>query len=258
MSSDEHQEPNTAVRGTESTAQEPVTISTGHRVELPVRLQATMLGATFAAPKTAVSALLPDRLEPIRATLAGDAAVTLLSVEYHAVDVPGLDPYDEFAVIIPASRTTRSSVPYVSALLEATNGYVWTMPVTTEPATAFGVDVWGFPKAVAAIDHADRGSVRETTVRLDGERFVSLAVDRPPTTAVRRDGRSYTHQDGELLEVPSEVDAEIGGWPFSDRVSVSFGPHPKAEPLQSLDLGARALGRFRLEGDVVFHAGKPV
>ncbi|MFB6252474.1 MAG: acetoacetate decarboxylase family protein [Halobellus sp.] len=258
MSSNDRRETNTPAQGTESAGQESVTISTGHTVELPVRLQATMLGATFAAPKGEVSALLPDRLEPIRATLTGDAAVTLLSVEYHAVDVPGLDPYDEFAVVVPASHTASSNVPYISAMLEATNGYVWAMPVTTAPAKAFGVDVWDYPKEVAAIDHADEGSVRETTVRVDGERFVSLAVDRPPTTAVRRDGRSYTQKDGELLEVPSEIDAEIGGWPFSDRVSVSFGTQHKAEPLESLDLGPRALGRIRLEGDLLFHASERV
>jgi len=235
-----------------------VTISTGHTVELPVRLRASMLGATFAAPRAAVADLLPAGLSPIRATATGEAAVTLLSVAYREVDVPGMDPYDEFAVILPASHAAPAKLPYVSALTQATNGYVWYMPVTTEPSKAFGVDVWGFPKVVADISHEDTGGGRETTVTVDGERFVTLAVDRPPSFDTEDSGVSYTVRDDRLVEVPSTTDAELGVWPFSSQVSVSFGDHPKAAPLRSLDLGPRALGRVSVEGDVTFHRGEPV
>ncbi|MFB6156393.1 MAG: acetoacetate decarboxylase family protein [Haloferacaceae archaeon] len=124
--------------GAASTDYRIVTLSTGHAVDLPVRLRATTLGATFAAPADAVADLLPDELAPIRATPTGDAAVTLLSVEYHDVDVPGMAPYDEFAAVVPASHAVTLDVPYVSALTRATNGYVWYMPVTTAPSRAFG------------------------------------------------------------------------------------------------------------------------
>jgi len=244
--------------GADAPGQRTVPISTGHTVELPVDLEATMLGATFAAPSDAVTELLPDGLAPIRATPTGEAAVTLLSVEYHHVGIDDLEPYDEFAVILPASSDSPASLPYVSALTQATNGYVRYMPVTTEPSRAFGDEIWGFPKVVAEIDHEDRGSVRETTVTVDDERFVSFAVDRPPSVSTEDTGVSYTVQDGRLLEVPSDIDAEIGAWPFSSEVSVSFGDHPRADPLASLDLGPRALGRISLAGTVSFHPGTPV
>jgi len=241
-----------------SPGQETVSISTGHTVDLPSRLRATMVGATFAVPNDGVTDLLPNGLQPIRATPTGKAAVTLLSVEYHDVAIPGMDPYDEFAVIVPASHASPSTVPYVSALMHATNGYVWYMPVTTEPAKAFGVDVWGFPKVVADITHEDHGTTRETTVVVDGERFVTFAVDRPPSVDAGDDGFSYTVKDDRLLEVPNEVDGEVGFWPFSTSVSVSFGDHPDTEPLRSLDFGNRALGRVSLDGDVYFHQGETV
>lgn len=242
----------------DSAVQREVTISTGHTVELPVRTRATMLGATFAASKSAVSALLPSGLRPIRATPGGAAAVTLLSVEYHEVDVPGMDPYDEFAVMIPASHASPSRIPYVSAFTQATNAYVRYMPVTTEPAKAFGVDVWGFPKVVADITHADDGSVRTTTVTMDGERFVTFEVGRPPSVEMEDDGFSYTVKDDRVLKVPNRIDGDAGLWPFSTDVSVSFGDHPNADPLKSLDLGPRALARVSVEGDTYFHPGEPV
>jgi len=234
------------------------TLSTGHTVELPVRLEGTMLGATFTAPKSEVSKLLPSGLAPIRATPTGDAALTLLSVEYHEVDIPGMDPYDEFAVIIPASHSLPSRLPYVSALTQATNGYVWYMPVTTEPAKAFGIEVWGFPKVVADITHDDDGSVRTTTVTVDGDRFVTFEIARPPSLDMEDDGFSYTIRDDQLHKVPNEVDGDVGFWPFTKNVSVSFGDHPKAEPLQSLDLSTRAVARVSVEGDARFYPGKRV
>lgn len=240
----------------ESTVQRTETLSTGHTVELPVRTRATMLGATFAAPKSDVAELLPSGLYPIRATPTGDAAVTLLSVEYHEVDVPEMDPYDEFAVIIPASHSSPSNVPYVSVGTQATNGYVWYMPVTTEPSKAFGVDIWGFPKVVADITHDDDGSVRTTTVTVDGDRFVTFEIDRPPSIAIEDEGFSYTIKDDQLLEVPTDIDANAGLWPFSTNVSVSFGDHPKADPLRALNVGTRALARVSVDGDAYFYPGK--
>lgn len=234
------------------------TISSGHTVELPVRTRATMLGATFAAPKADVSALLPDGLHPIRATPTGAAAVTLLSVEYHEVDIPEMEPYNEFAVMIPANHTSPSNVPYISALMQATNAYVWYMPVTTEPAKAFGIDIWGFPKVVADITHDDDGSVRTTTVTVGDDHFITFEIDRPPSMDMEDDGFNYTVKDGELLKIPNKIDADAGLWPFTNNVSVSFGDHPKAGPLQSLDLGPRALVRVSVVGDTYFYPGERV
>ncbi len=241
---------------THSTAEQTETLSTGHTVELPVRTRTTMLGATFAVPKSGVSELLPSGLRPIRATPTGAAAVTLLSVEYHEVDISGMDPYDEFAVIIPACHASPSSVPYVSAMTQAANGYVWYMPVTTEPAKAFGIDIWGFPKVVAEISHNDEGSVRTTTVTVDGDRFLTFEIDRPPSMERSDEGFSYTVKDDRLLKIPNTIDADAGLWPFSTAASVSFGNHPKAQLLQSLDLSSRALARVSLDGDAYFYPGK--
>jgi hypothetical protein len=234
------------------------TLSTGHTVELPVRTNTTVMGATFAAPQAGVAALLPEGLEPIRATVRGGAAVTLSSVAYHAVDIPTLEPYDEFAVIIPATHSGSAAIPYASALRHASNGYVWQMPVTTEPARAFGAEIWGYPKIVADVDHETTGSTRCTTVTVDGERFVTIEIDRPPTVELRAGGCSYATKDDRLYRIPTRVEAAVGAWPLTTAVSVSSGDHPLAAPLSDLELGPRAIGRFAMDGDAYFFPGEPL
>lgn len=234
----------------------PVTLSTGETVELPLSTEATMLGAVFAAPRHRVEELLPDELRPIRMTASGDAGVTLLSVEYHRIGDSEIDPYDEFAIVLPAVRESTATVPYLAALTHGTSGYMWYLPVTTEPAEALGVEIWGFPKVVADIAHEDAGDRRRTTVTVDGERFLTFETLRPPSVETRDDGYTYTVRDGELLRVPNEVDGEVGAWPFSDRASVSFGEHPRADPLREFDLGDRALARVSVQGEARFYPGE--
>ena len=235
-----------------------ITLSTGQTVEFPLEVEATMLGVAYAASPDAIEALLPDGIRPIRATPGGDAAVTLLSVEYRDIGVEGIDPYDEFGVIVPAVHGSTRTVPYLSALTRAPSGYIWYLPVTTEPAKALGVDVWGHPKVVADITHEDEGSKRRTAVTVDGERFITMVVDRPPAIRRRDDGYSYSVKDGELRRAPIDVDAEMGGWPFTRRAAVAFGDHERATPLRELDVGGRALARFGLEGTARFHPGEPL
>lgn len=234
------------------------TVPTGESVRPPVSFRGTMRGATFAIPKTRASALLPDGLEPIRATLGGAAALTLMSVDYHEVDASGVDPYDQLAVFIPASHESPSRVPYVSPLTQGTNGYVQFMAVSTDASKRLGRELWGFPKVRAEITHEDEGSERRTTVTIDGQRFVTLAVDKPRTIQMEDDGFVYNRMDDQLLRVPSTLDGEVGLWPFSDAVSVSVGDHPKAEPLRELDLDSRALGRLSLDGELTFHQAEVV
>lgn len=235
----------------------PITLSTGETVELPLSTEATMVGAAFAAPKRRVTDMLPDGIRPIRATPGGQAAVVLLSVEYHRIGDGEIDPYDEFAIILPAVPDS-TAVPYLSAVARGASGYAWCLPASTEPARALGVDVWGFPKVLADITHEDDGSRRRTTVTVDGERFVTFEVARPPSMRARLNGCAYTDGGGELLRVPNEVDGRVGAWPFSDRVAVSFGEHRRAEPLRGLDVGPRALARIFVDGEAVFYPPEPV
>lgn len=245
----------TAPGGTDGRSE---TLSTGHEVDLPLSTHARITGAVLSASPDAVRELLPPGLTPIRAT-PGRAAVTVLCVEYDRIGHDsGIEPYNEFGVMLPAVHDDTRTLPYVSVFTRGVSGYVWHLPVTSEPAKALGVDIWGYPKEVAEITHTDEGSARHTSVRLDGQRLIDVTVDRPPTVSRSESGVSYSTKNGAVLCERTELNGDIGVWPYSSGVSYTLGDHPRARQLGKLDLGDRALLRFAADAEFVIHEGERV
>jgi hypothetical protein len=245
----------TAIGGTNGRSE---TLSTGHQVDLPLSTDATMTGVVLSASPEAVSELLPRGLTPIRAT-RNRAAVTFLCVDYDRIGHDaGITPYNEFGILLPAVPEGSGTLPYVSVFTQGVSGYVWYLPVTSEPAKALGVDIWGYPKEVADITHDDDGSTRHTSVNVDGQHLIDVTIDRPPTFSQHDTGVSYTTKDGSLLREKLENDGEIGVWPYSSKLSYTLGDHPRAERLKELDLSDRALMRFAADVEFVIHEGEPI
>jgi len=245
----------TAVGGTNGRSEE---LSTGHQVELPLSTHATMTGVVLSASSEAVRELLPGGLRPIRAT-RNQAAVTLLCVDYDRIGYDsGITPYNEFGVLIPAVHDDTRTLPYVSVFTRGVSGYVWHLPVTSEPAKALGVDIWGYPKEVANITHDDDGSTRHTSVRLDGQHLIDMTVERPPMFSQSDSSASYTTNDGDILCEELELNGEIGVWPYSSNISYTLGDHPRAQRLKDLGLSERALMRFAADTEFVIHEGKRI
>jgi len=246
---------NTAIGGTNGQAE---TLSTGHQVELPLSTHASITGAVLSASPAAVRELLPEQLSPIRAT-RNRAAVTLLCVDYDRIGHDsGITPYNEFGVLIPAVHDETRTLPYVSVFSRGVSGYVWHLPVTSEPAKALGVDIWGYPKEVADITHDDDGSTRHTSVHIDGEHLIDVTVERPPMFTQSDTSVSYTTKDESVLCENLELNGEIGLWPYSSNISFRLGDHPRAQRLEELDLSNRALMRFAADTEFVIHEGERV
>ncbi|WP_114579453.1 acetoacetate decarboxylase family protein [Saliphagus sp. LR7] len=234
-----------------------ITLSTGQTVTLPLVTEATAFGAVFQVPHPPVQKLLPEGLTPVGPT-SRTAAVTLLSVKYHHIGVNGIDPYNEFAVIFPAVSGSQTSLPYVSLFDRMTSGYMWYLPVTTASAKALGVEIWGHPKVVGEITHEDEERRRCTSVEVNGEHVLTFAGRRPPSMSLKDSGYVFTVKDGVLLRGSIEIDGEMGMWPFSDKVTVTFGNHLRGSWLQQLDIGGRTIARVSVDGRVVFGQGQPV
>ncbi|RLM56768.1 acetoacetate decarboxylase [Halobellus sp. Atlit-31R] len=240
----------------ETTTAAAVTLSTGHRVELPLVTQATMTGVVLSADYDAARALLPDSLAPIRMT-PNRAGVTLLCVEYDRIGRRGeIEPYDEFGVLIPAS-VGSTPPPYASILTHGVSGYVWYLPVTTEPARALGVEIWGYPKEVAEITHLDEGLHRRTIVEVGDTPVIDITIPRPPTFDQTRTSESYTIRDGRVLREHLTIEGDVGFWPYS-RVSYTLGDHPRGRRLRSLDTGDRALLSLAANVEFTISAGEPI
>lgn len=232
-------------------------LSTGHEVELPLKTRSTVTGAAFTASRAGVEELLPDDLAPVRVT-PSRAAVAFLCVDYDRIGDDAMEPYDEFGVYLPAVPADAGPVPTLSVLEQGASGYVWYLPVTTEPAKALGVDVWGYPKEVADIEHRHDGATRRTTVTVDGQSLIDVSIDKPPMVPLSQSGGSYTTNDGVVLEENLTLEGHLGGWPYTEGVSYTLGDHPRARQLAALDLGGRALVRFAGDVEFTIGAGQPL
>ena len=238
---------------------EKTELSTGETVGLPLHTNATITGVVFSVSLERVRDLLPSSLSPVRIS-PRTGTVLFLSTEYHSVDRGTFEPYNEFGVLIPATRASATTVPFLSRFPGGMGGYVWYLPVTTESSRALGDEIWGYPKVVGDIDITDLGSRRRITVAIDGERFITVEIERPPTVdlGLTIPTESYTEQDGTVIREPLTFKGEMGLWPFSSHASYSLGKHSRAEQLRQLDIGNRALVRCYGDGEFVIHPGEPI
>jgi len=228
-----------------------VRLSTGQTVSVPLETDASLSGVAFSADYEALKDLLPASLTPVRLT-PKRSAVVLLSVEYTQVSDGALDPYNELGIMIPAVPAAG----VLSTLRQpfGIGGYVWQLPVTTEPACALGREIWGYPKSVADIEITTDDTRMRTHLRSESQHVLSLVVDQPPTHQMTVPLLSYTEKDGELIRTPLTFQGVFGFRPFGRRVDWQLGEHPWAETLRSASLG-RPVAVFG--GSCLFEIGLP-
>ncbi|WP_440770794.1 acetoacetate decarboxylase family protein [Natronorubrum sp. DTA28] len=248
-----------------------VTLSTGHEIALPLDLEFAFGGVTVPARRDRLEALLPSGLSAL-AIAPGVGCVTFVGIQYHRVgggrnegegandDETGLEPYDEFAVIVPAVRGSRTALPFAQLADGEVGGYVHWLPVTTDASVALGREIWGYPKERAEITVTD-GPQGLRAVVGDGETGTSavrLEVPRPRTRVATRERDwtmwSYTTLNADLLRSRAEIRGEIAlgspvgtGLEIDSELQATLGCWNR--PIARL-YGSRARARL--------HAGAPV
>ncbi|WP_222916928.1 acetoacetate decarboxylase family protein [Natrinema sp. SYSU A 869] len=228
-------------------------LSTGHTVELPLELSFAMGGVTVPARRSRLEAVLPDDLSAL-AIAPGIGCVTVVGIQYHRVgggrDGTGLEPYDEFAVIVPAVYGSRTTLPLAQLAGSELGGYVHWLPVTTEPSVALGREIWGYPKERADITVTDGpDGVR---IVVEGGRYgddsVRLEAARPRLEPRARDWTmaSYTRKDGNLLRTPARIRGEM-----AIGLGPSIGTHLEVPSELARELGLWQQPLARLYGSAV-------
>ncbi len=203
-------------------------LSTGHEVELPLELAFAMGGVTVPARRGRLEAILPDGLSSL-AVAPSVGCVALVGIQYHRVGggssragaaaeererEPGLEPYDEFAVIVPAVHGGRTDLPVAQLSAGEIGGYVHWLPVTTDPSVALGRELWGYPKERADITVTDGPNGIRAVVgggRYGEREAVRLEVAHPRSAPRQRDWTmtSYTTVDGDLLRTPVRIEGDV-------------------------------------------------
>ncbi|WP_136590148.1 acetoacetate decarboxylase family protein [Salinigranum halophilum] len=223
-----------------ATGSAPRQLSTGHEVTVPLTCRARLGGAVFAADWAPLRAALPADLTPLRFG-ARRGAVTVVGIDYRAVG--SLEPYREFAVVVPVAAAGVAGVP---TSLDGIGGYVVDLPVTTAPARALGDELWGFPKSVADITLDGTPDSFSVSLFDAGNRDVELSVAPGPTRArrVRQRLTAFSHLDDRLVRTPVDLDAEARVATTGDGVSLARGHGRYAAVLRDLGVRPRVYAQF--------------
>lgn len=231
------------------------TLSTGHRVRLPLEVTFDTYGGAFLADATELRERLPMECVPVRIA-PGVGIVVLAGVDYR--DVGGFEPYEEFAVLVPCVRNGRD-LPLIGAMTGEVGAFVDFLPVTTEASVALGREIWGYPKVVADIEFDRRPGGQRITLRRDGRLICRLESPTGRPRGRRITAKSYTTKAGRTLRTNIEIDGPFTVRPFDPRVRVECGPAEYGQGLADLLLTRRSIGSFvarRVGGRL--HAGTPV
>jgi hypothetical protein len=218
---------------------EQVELSTGLRIELPVcYYNWSAMMAHFPVPTAAVQRLLPTRkLKPVQ-LVPGKAILSMAAMEYR--QIADVAPYNEFGIMVPVLYEGGINIMGLPLILphwfKRFGLYVHHLPVTTQAARDFGVEIWGYPKFVAEITFEDMGQARRCRLRAEGKEILSLEMKKLPTSARAMDFYSYTIKDGQLLRTRIQTQGQYGIARFRGGASCALGDHPIAEELRALGM----------------------
>lgn len=213
------------------------TLSTGHRVRLPLEVTFDAFGGAFLARAGRLRERLPAECVPVRIA-PGVGTVVLAGVDYR--DVGGFEPYGEFAVIVPCVRGGRD-VPLFGMVTGEVGGHVDFLPVTTEASVALGQEIWGYPKVLADVRFDRRDLGRTVTLEREGQLICRLHVPNARPRGRTTTTYSYTTREDRLLRTRVEIDGPFGLRPFDPRVRVECGPDEYGRVLEELLIGRRSV-----------------
>jgi len=223
---------------------EEVELSTGVRIGLPVRYYDwSVIMAHFPVPTTTVRKLLPtNKLKPAQ-LMPGTAILSMVAMEYRRI--ADVAPYNEFGIMVPVLYEPTANIPGLPLLFphwfKRFGLYIHHLPVTTQAAYDFGVEIWGYPKILAEISFEDVGRVRRCRLRAEGKDIVTLEVKKLATRARPMNFYSYTVKDGQLLRTLLQSQGQVGIARFRGGASYTLGDHPIAEELRALGMGKTAV-----------------
>lgn len=238
------------------TNKQSFTLSTGTNIDLPVEYHDwTWIYAAFPAPVGKVRKILPSlRIQPI-SFLPGITLVQIGAFEYRQIN--GVAPYNEVAVTIPVQYDPKVNYPGMPIIhfplfsperYSRFGVYVHRLPVTTQEAYTFGVDIWGFPKSVQEINFAETAHYRRCTMRIDGSDELFISVKKMRTKHRRIDFHCYTVKNGKLLRTPVQTQGQYGISRFPGGVELQLGSGPLADELRALGMGSISAGRIYATG----------
>ncbi len=219
----------------------------GQTVKLPIFYYGgTSIGAVFPASLARLRRLMPDpRIRPAR-LVPGVGALAITCFEYADTDI---GPYNELAISVllcePPHVVNLPARAIVSGLRSRQlHAWVHHLPVTTEIALAGGVELYNYPKFIAAIDYEQSAARRTCTLAQGAEHILTLQGDLIETPRSER-FQLFSHlwMDRQPQSSEFQINARAMGVSFDPRrASLQLGSrHPIARELDALLISRRPL-----------------
>jgi hypothetical protein len=206
--------------------------------------EARSYSGIFAANWFKLRKLMPDwRYFPAQ-VLPGVGAVGFSVFEYIDSDI---GPYNEFSISIVLNSPHLAPIPGYNMLrqyfLNGFDVYIHHLPVTTEKALRWGVDLGNYPKFLGDIDFTDTSDQVACDIRHEGKRICKLTSKKLPATR-SFNGRFICrlYQDGQPqhTELTLKVNEAADRW-LPKTLQLELGDHEIARNYRSILLSTRPL-----------------
>jgi hypothetical protein len=122
--------------------------------------------------------------------------------------------------------------------------YIHHLPVTTQAARDFGVEIWGYPKFIAEIGFEETGALRRCRLRAEGKDIVMLEINKSATKVRSTNFHTYTIKNSQLLRTLVQTQGQYCITRLPGGASYTLGDHPIAVELKALGMGKTAVGCF--------------
>jgi hypothetical protein len=208
---------------------------TGIRMGMTVHyLDMSMIGGVFRLdPEQAAQLASNDRFVPSIAE-DGLARCHVTALEYRDIDI--LYPYNEVAVTIPGRLRGADRQTDLHFYLH--------LPVTTQDATWPGVEIYGFPKYLAAIEFHQSETDVVCSLALAGQEILELQVTKGPAQEDEWEVENLTFLEGEPLLCFFHAYGRRHASDLPGGSRVQFGDHPMARELRSAQMELTSVSHF--------------
>jgi len=226
--------------------------------------EVALVGGIFTADLAAARALMPTPRHQVL-SLGGRALVAVHCLEYRQSDI---GPYNEVSIAVAAVHGRAPLVPaarlLAAILTDHYPAHVVALPVTTEVALWGGLDVFGYPKYLATIEHEETMAARVCRLRdrETGALILEARGGRLPTHRYpQRPGRlrrleltTYPRRGQTTLRARLDINLQEAAFAYGrPRLELELGAHPRAEVLRRLALGRQLQHLYAPRCQAILH-----
>ncbi|WP_224995718.1 acetoacetate decarboxylase family protein [Cesiribacter sp. SM1] len=216
---------------------------------IPYRLpinsdDAAVIMAAFPASYERAKALFPgNELHPMR-LLDGKAVFVVTVVDYRITDI---GKYIEYSIALACTHGPKPAPRLVPAMLMntyKTGQYILDLPVSTEISVKGGKGIWGMPKHQANLDFLEGPELLSAQYDKDGQMVMRLDVSRPSKVflPINLGAANYCQFRGMLMKSYIYFKGKAGFSLYRKGAArLTFGDHPRAAPLKSLEIGEQPI-----------------